>query len=415
MFTPTERYLCGVTWFRKNRWILLVLVLSAGLRLIVGVDRDRWPLTSDEAGWERQGQIYATHGLGVEDVATYRSPLYPFLIGATYALLGTETIHIRSLQIGLSVLVVLAAYTLSLRFADARVPILAACVAAFYPLWALVNVLLLAETTLVCLTMGACLQALRTIENPTLTRCLALGLLLGGGVLCGPVLILWTPFAAGAVIWFTSGGFAQRINRLVAITCGFLVVVIPWTVRNEVVTGYRLFLPKDTGMRLLIGHEPRAEGTRRARTNYVAMYERLGVEAPDPVQKDREVLSEVVGWMADSPGRTLMLGVRKVWVLWSSVLQNAPRRTTVLHFLAGVAVTGFGFIGLFRHRRDPIGSLVWSVVVVWTMACGIFYASPEFRLPVDLCLIPFASVAALRAFDRVRDIVIKRFRELEAA
>ena len=403
-------------WLKRHRWLLLILLVSLGFRAVIGADRDRWPLTADEADWERQGLIYATHGLGVEDLATYKAPLYPLLISVAYRCFGTETVYVRHFQALLFLVTTVSVYALSTRLVDRRTPITAACVASIYPLWAMVNTSVVPGTLLTCLAVVCSLQAVRIVERPSLPGFLLLGLLLGAAILCDPVLALWVPVVVLLVTWHTSMDPARvQMNRLAAVVAGLLLVIAPWTIRNEAVTGHRLFWPPTLGRSLLIGHEPRARGSMDSRRDYVSMYERMGIEATDQVEKDRLVFRTVTGWIVDDPGRALVLAARKVWVLWNSVLRDAPRRTTVIHFLSGSAIAVFGLVGVYRQRRHLIGKVAGSVVLVWTLYCAVFYASPAMRLPIDLCLLPLAAMTGLRFFDWVKQAVIGRFRELEAA
>ena len=43
-----------MNWIREHFWILAILILSVALRISLGQDRDRWPLTTAEADWERE-------------------------------------------------------------------------------------------------------------------------------------------------------------------------------------------------------------------------------------------------------------------------------------------------------------------------------------------------------------------------
>lgn len=395
---------------------MAILVVAAGLRVAANVERERWPLTADEADWERQGLIYATHGLGVEDAGAYRSPLFPMLIGAVYASAGSETLYVRYTDLLLSLFAVTFVFRLAARLPDGRAPAVAAAVAAVYPLWLSVNASIVSETVVVAAVTGAALAAIRMHERPTLPRGLVFGLALAACALSGLTPLLWCPIVAVVLlVGIREGAPKDRLNRVAAVACGILVVVAPWTVRNEVVAGDRMVLPMDTGMRLLIGHEPRANGTRRDRTDYYTMYERMTADAYGPAEQERSVVRQVARWAADEPLRALTLAGRKTYHLWNSVLPDAPPRTRTLHFVTGVLISGFGLIGLFRERRTPIGIVGLTVVGVWTVSAAVFYASPQMRLPVDFVLAPFAATAALATFDRVRKAVIDRFRELEAA
>ena len=416
VFTTRDLYLSRVIWLKRHRWLIAILVVSTVVRVAMAHDRDRWPLTTDEADRERQGLVYATHCLGVEDAASYRAPEYPLLIAMIYAVAGTETVYVRYLQAFVSALVALLVYHLARRLRDARVPVLAALVAAFYPLWLLRSVSLLPDALVALLVVAICLQATRMSEDSTVGRALILGGMAGVAALSGLVLLVWIPFVTCLVILNpTRGRIGDALNRLAALACGLLVVLVPWMIRNETVTGYRLLVPNDTSLQLLIGHEPRARGTRDVRRDYVRMYERMTMDEGDPVQKERRVSAAVWRWVSDAPGRSAELGLRKMWSLWNSVVPDVSRRIRLGHFLSGFAVTAFGLAGICRYRRERVSQVVASVLLVWTVYTIVFYTSPEGRVPTDLCLIPLSAAMALCFYDHAREVVARRLRELEAA
>jgi hypothetical protein len=402
-----------VNWIREHFWILAILILSVALRISLGQDRDRWPLTTAEADWERRGLIYATHGLGVEDLTTYRSPLYPLSVAAIYAGLGTKTVFVRAYQTILSVLTLLVIYRLAHRLTDPRSPLVAAVIAGFYPLWTLIGASILPNTLTTFVAALTCLVAVRTIENPSVGRALLFGGVCGLCSLASLVEIIWVPVIVGVVLWFSSEGpFGDQFNRFGAVACGVLVVLVPWMIRNEVVTGHRLFPPNNTGMELLIGQEPGARGILDVLRDYVSIYERAGIDALDPVDKDDRVFAGMVRIMRESPGRTARLAGRKVWLLWNSVMLNAPSTTRNAHFVSGVLLSVLGVLGLYVNRRSAMAVVVASMVLVWTLYGAIFYVTPELRLPVDVCLVPFAASTGLLCLNRVRSVIASRFREL---
>jgi 4-amino-4-deoxy-L-arabinose transferase-like glycosyltransferase len=411
-FVESGVYLFPMEWFQKHRWLLLVLLLAVGVRVLISLDRGQWPASSDEDHWERIGLIYATSGVGSPEAGTYRPPLYPLLIAFVYLVAEPDTVWIRIIQIGLSTATVFLIYRLGFLIAGPKEAIVSACLASLYPLWAFFSAMIMAETLLVFLVTMICFQGVRFVQSPGRWKGASLGALLGLGILCKPIVLAWIP-AVGFVLWKAStNGNRGFLNQVVAIFCGFLVVVVPWTIRNEIVTGHRFLISSNLGMNLLVGHEPGAKGSYRDGRNYLEMHERLGKEGSDAIESDRLVALEVLTWIADDPGRAALLGARKVFLFWNSVLEGGPPKAVAVHFVSGTILCLMGLWGLIRHRSEPLAWLVGSGAVAWTLVHAVFFSHPRFRLPIDLILMPFAASQLMVSWQKVSSVVRKRMAEL---
>mgnify|MGYP001418671955 CR=1 FL=1 len=82
------------------------------------------------------------------------------------------------------------------------------------------------------------------------------------------------------------------------------------------------------------------------------------------------------------------------------------------NFVSGGLLSVLGVLGLYVNRRSAMAVVVASMVLVWTLYGAIFYVTPELRLPVDVCPVPFAASTGLLCLNRVRSVIASRFREL---
>jgi 4-amino-4-deoxy-L-arabinose transferase-like glycosyltransferase len=406
-------YLFQMEWLRKHRWLLLILLVAVGVRALISADRAEWPASSDEDHWEQIGIVYATSGIASPESSTYRPPLYPLTIALIYQVAEPETVWIRIVQIALSAWIVFMIYRLGFRMGGSRVALVSACLASLYPLWAFFSAMIMAETLLVFLVTMICFLGMSYVESPGIWKGIGLGVTMGLGLLCKPIVLAWIPGIA-FVLWLKTPAGKRRVfmNQTVAIVCGFLVVVVPWTVRNELVTGHRFLISSNLGMNLLVGHEPGARGSYRDGRNYLAMHKRIGQGGSDAIESDRLVAREVFSWIVEDPSRAFVLGAKKVFLFWNSVLEGAPKRAVAVHFLSGSAICILGIWGLFRHREDTLAWFVGSAVIAWTLVHAVFFAHPRFRLPIDVILMPFAASQLLASWEWVSSVVRKRMAEL---
>ena len=394
----------------------MLLLLALTVRLGLSLSRDQWPFSTDEHHWERLGALYAVNGLLSDDPGTHRPPAYPLLIATVYHFLGDEPLHVRLVQSFLALIVVFQVYRIARRVSDEENALLAAALASFYPLWCFVNAMLMAETLLVALVVSSVLFSLRWLEQGTFGRGATLGITLGLGFLCKPIVIAW----AGCLImglWFKTVGapLSERLNSIGVIFCGVLLAVVPWTIRNEVVTGHRLLVSSNFGMNLMIGHEAGARGYYQNGRDYLTIYDRIGPATDDAVEKDKLVAREIGNIIAENPARSAWLGVKKVYWFWNSLLGDGPRWARTLHLLLGTVVVVAGGVGLYRMRQEELAWIVGLASIVWTLIHAVFFSHAKFRLPVDMLLLPFAAISLQAGFCSVRQAVTRRLRELDTA
>jgi 4-amino-4-deoxy-L-arabinose transferase-like glycosyltransferase len=412
-FLELHVYLFQMEWLRKHCWLLLILLVGIGVRALISVNRGDWPASSDEDHWERIGLIYATSGIGSPEAGTYRPPLYPLLIAFVYKVAVPDAVWVRIFQIVLSAATGYLVYRLGYRVGGSKVALVSACLASLYPLWAFISGMLMAETLLVFLVTMICFLGISYVQLPGIWKGIGLGVTLGLGLLCKPIILVWIP-AVVFVLWRKTPPRERRVylNQAVAILSGFLVVVVPWAVRNELVTGHRFLISSNFGMNLLVGHEPGARGSYREGRNYLVMHERLGQAGSDAIESDRLVAREVLSWIVEDPARATVLGAKKVFLFWNSVIEGAPPRAVAVHFVSGSVICILGIWGLFRHRADTLAWFVGSAAIAWTVVHAVFFAHPRFRLPIDIILLPFVASQLLVSWQWVCSAVRTRMAEL---
>ncbi|MBM3674531.1 MAG: hypothetical protein FJW88_06165 [Actinobacteria bacterium] len=160
-------------------------------------------------------------------------PLFPFVLGIV-ARLGVRSVEGQRLAMGVagSGTVVLVAY-LGRRLAGDAVGIVAALLAAVYPMLFLADATLMSETLFAFLVTAALLLAYAVHDRPSAWRWAALGVVLGLATLTRAeaatlALLLVVPLAVGA----TSLAAARRVG-MAALAMGLVVLVVaPWSIRN---------------------------------------------------------------------------------------------------------------------------------------------------------------------------------------
>jgi 4-amino-4-deoxy-L-arabinose transferase-like glycosyltransferase len=183
-------------------------------------------------------------------------PLYPYFIGAAFALGGGLTaVQVAQAVVG-SLLVPLLG-RLGARLGGPRAGVIVAATAAFYPDLVWFSVHFWSETLFLVLLWAAFERLFAADAARSTAAVLAAGLLWGLSVLTRETTLYFTPVAALWLAWA-----APRAERRAAAGRGALfllvalLVVAPWTWRNWVV--HRAFIPVSTagGLNLWQGNAP---------------------------------------------------------------------------------------------------------------------------------------------------------------
>ena len=163
--------------------LLLILGLALALRAGFGLAQSGLMASTDERHWDRIATSFWQEGLLAERAGTYRPPLYPLLIATTYKVCGHRPDAVRLWQALLGTATCGLLFAVGRRLGGTRVGLIAAGLAAAYPLFIFFAGILMAETLLVFLTVAVLLMVLRFEEEASAPRACALGLALG--LLCG--------------------------------------------------------------------------------------------------------------------------------------------------------------------------------------------------------------------------------------
>ncbi len=225
---------------RRELWLLVGAMLASVAIVVVYVlvtgDHE---LAGDETEYHRQGVFFtegkpwwSTTPFGVEHASAWKAPAYPAWVGLWYSLLGSSPLRVEIVQALLAPLTVLLSWLLARRLFGSRAAIASAWVVALFPLaWEYYG-LLFPEALAVPLTMAVLLLVLG--RRPTVGGSVAVGALLGVSLLLRPSSLFL--LAAAVVAWILASGWRRGLGLGALATLVAVLVVLPWTVRNYVVS-----------------------------------------------------------------------------------------------------------------------------------------------------------------------------------
>jgi tetratricopeptide (TPR) repeat protein len=346
----------------------------------------------------------------------YQDPLYPYLIGLTYHVVGRRVRFVFGWQMLLGVMSVATIWLLARRFFDELV---AACAAALAVLCAplmMYELLLLRETTIVFVGLAIIWLADRALVSRRGWWFALLGAACGAAFLLKSSLLLLAGGVSLGVLVVYRHRWREVWKPAVAGAAGFAIVVAPLVLRNRSLGLPPLALASGGGLDFIL-------------SNDVTTDPALGFGFD--VRRIADLMSDSGGALVPAIRETLKTHslasyARLLWGKWQAAWYwfEIPNNANFYYWrlrapvLAWLPVTFWlcaplGLVGLVLGARSL--SRLWLLYLL--VACSlapllVFYVLSRFRLPLLAALIPFA---ALTLVTLARWIGQRRYRPALAA
>ncbi len=302
---------------------------------------------------------------------------------------------------------VIAIGYLGRRVAGERVGLLAAAIAAVYPVLIGADASLLTESLFGLCVAVAMLVAYRLLDRPSAGWALALGVVIGVASLARSEGLLLLPLLAIPVVW-RRGAPARLVAARAALAClGVALAVGPWTARNWA----RFDRP-------VIGSNNSGSVIAGANCDSVYHGSNVGLwdfgcigstgSANEAVAAARQ-RRQGIDYAGDHAGRaTVVAAVRvlRTWDVfqpWSTVGINEGRDRTMSRIglvfywlLLPLAIAGAVLLG---RRHAPLRVLVAPVLLV-TIVSALGWGITRFRHAAEISIVILAAVALSALYDR---------------
>lgn len=242
---------------RKTAWSLGVVILIAlGLRLWLLArlgPPTAAPDAENYAAMAHQLIDRGVYGYKSTEPNAYVTPGYPLFLAAIYAMGGTDS-TIRIVQAFLGALTLLPLCLLAAELIGGRAAVITGLLLALYPAWLRAPAYLLTEVLFTfCFSLYLWVQW-RALTSRTIPWALAAGLTLGLAVLVRPVLAPLLPLPWLYLAWRRRSLDPWRPALWAC--AAFVLVLLPWWVRNLAVMGKLILFATQTGNPILGGMDP---------------------------------------------------------------------------------------------------------------------------------------------------------------
>lgn len=420
---------------RRERWLgIAVFALALAVRLahlqqVVANDPFYGQPSVDSliyVEWARR--IAAGDWLGSE--AFFLSPLYGYLLGALYALVGTGFLWPLVLNALFGAATCAWVYTIACRLFDWRVALVAGALACFYRMEIFYEGAPLVEALQTMLCAASLWAALRALDSPSAARFALAGAWLGLGVLGRQNVILFAPpFAAWS--WLVLRGRESLARRalLPAVYLGALaLVLLPATLRNWVVAHDLVLVNSTGGIVLYTGWNPEADGVYMVpsifpraladdpieqKNAYRALAEqRLGRAPLRASEVSSYWRAQAWDWVAANPGRAFALAFEKARLFWNAFEAWDVRSETLARgtsWVLRLPLVGFAVLAPLALAGIALSAPRWRELVPLHLALAVHFATAvlfialsRYRLPALPVLAVFAGVTPIALFDAAR-------------
>jgi 4-amino-4-deoxy-L-arabinose transferase-like glycosyltransferase len=389
------------------------------------------PMISDDKDYDQLARsLVEGRGFVLDGQPTaYRTPGYPLIIAAVYAIVGESILAVKFLQAGVDILSCFLIFAIGKKLLGEDVGFLAAVLLALFPIQILYVSLLMTETIFTCLLLCSIYLLVSEGDRSSLKTDIYFGVLIGVAGLVRPVAIL-LPLVVFLYRRSLKIQWKENIRRLVLICLTVGIVLSPWVYRNYIQFG-RLTITNSTGINFWIGNHHGASGTFSLPQGNPLQ------PLPDDFKRSDVGIKLGTQFIVQHPGEYLFLLAKKFeqffstdyWVV--TVIDYHPVWRTYHHaasvykefspwLIAGSHIPYYvllllGTFGLVcsSPKDDRQLFLIRAVIVYWLSVHLIFFALARFRFPI----VPLILIGAAYGYYLLKHRTFSRnkFRLLTAA
>ncbi|MEA2404664.1 MAG: hypothetical protein QOE08_1311 [Thermoleophilaceae bacterium] len=336
---------------------------------------------------------------GASFPASEHPPLWSAVLSVVSLLGGTSyTAHeVTGCAVGAGV--VAAAGCIGRRFGGTRTGLIAAALAAIYPIYVAMDGSLMSEPPYALAVAVTLVLAFRALERPGLGRVVALGAAVGATVLVRGEALALIPLLAAPVGW-RSGGWRHALAAcLVAVA-----VFAPWSVRNSLTFHTPMLVSSEDGP-VFAGANCRLtySGIQMGFWQYTCL---MRGRDRNPGFRSKRLRRQGLDYAANHAGRLpAVLAVRELrtWGLWQprrhvffAEGRRLPGRSLAVAWYW--AMLALALAGLWLARAGRVRLMVLLTPIVLSLVTSaISFGYPRFRYAADVAVLVLAAVVLDRA------------------
>lgn len=335
--------------------------------------------------------------------------IYPLYLAGIYAIVGYYPVVARLIQaIAGGLLVCWLIFDIGKRVNGESAAMIGAGIAAVYGYFIYYSAALMTETFFIIATLFALQLILKQRESPTVVRWLWIGVAFGVGSLLRQTMLFVFPVA---FIWlFIELRGRVRIWEWALSAVVMILVILPATVRNQLVYGEFLLLNSNSGYALFAASHPRLGSQWRNEDIVAPIPEEFN--GLNEAELNTALTKEAIQFVLQDPVRYFELTLSKslelikFWPSSSSSLVSNLVRTFSFGLLLPLIIVGL-YLSFSRWRN-------YSYIYLFSIShIGLHLLSwpaPRYRLTADALLMPVAGLAVYELIKFMHPLVRKLHR-----
>jgi hypothetical protein len=401
-------------------WLGLIALAAVALRAIYIVAFAPLPArTLDDTFWYAfvSDEIYLGHGFSflaghgaalssgfhIGPTAQH-PPLYPLAL-AGLRWLGVSTDNLRWFGVVTGAMTVIGLGALGRSLAGARTGLVAAAIAAVYPLLIVPDGALLSETLYGPVLVLVLWAGVSLARQPDVKRAAMLGAGIGVATLVRSEALALVVVLALPLAWRGGGGRSRALRLLAAVGCA-LVVVAPWVVRNDIALGAPTLSTND-GVTLAWANC--AQTYHGARLGYFDPACANHPLAGNEVHQSAVLRRQALRYASDHIGRlpvVILARLARTWGLFDPFQgSNSEGRNPHVSDVGVVMYYPLALLAIFGAaawwRRRPEFWVLMAPIVLVTLTAAVTFGSLRLRYLAELPLVLLASLG-IQALSRRR-------------
>jgi len=418
---PKKQEESSFEWQPRHTHVLLGIILIAsaiiGIASVVQFAKSPFfelPIIDEEAYVTWGADIASGNVLG--DRIFYQDPLYPYTLGALFALFGKSFVAVRLFQVLIGVASVAVVFWTAKRIMGDKPALAAAGIMTAYRGLYFFEILLLKATMVIFFSAVSCALGVWASEKPEKkSRFFLVGLSLalltllrGNFQALLPFMFLWALVVERGAAW------RQRALRAGVLFAGIMVVLAPVMIRNYSVGGELVLTTSQGGANFFIGNNARANGRyvtlpfvranpKWESIDFEAEAEKRAGEELSPSQVSAFWFDESFDWIKENPikwARLLVLKAR-LMIHQHEIPDNHSFYLTRDLFVPvlWLPLLGFGIlwgpalVGVFALRQDRRSWYPALFAVLYAGSIIPFFIVARYRLAIVPAMAVFSAAA----------------------
>jgi len=408
-------------------WIILLALALRAIYIVQIQDSPYYHYPQIDALWHHLWAQEIASGEIIGKEVFFRAPLYPYFLGAIYAVFGDGPLAPRIIQSLIGTASCLLIFLIARRLFNRKIAALAGLIAAAYPLFIYFDNELLLETLFIFLMLLMFFFALKAKEHLTGRRLFLTGLFCGLSAITRPTILIALPIILYYLFLHDRTGVFNLRRLLIGLLLllgGMAVAIAPVTIRNYAVGRDFVPIAYQGGVNFWIGNNPQADGKTAAAPGYYKAYQeyqdnvkfssaRIAEERQGRRLKPSEISDYWYGqgleFIRTKPLAFLGLSLKKLYFTWNAYELEGNRdiysqraHSSLFAVLLWHKLIGFpfgllaplalaGIIIMLMNFKKNIFLL--GFLFSYQLALILYFTTSRLRLPTLPFLIILAAVA----------------------